>query len=347
MRTHAREEPPAALDATILAAAYRAVGARPGMANNALAEAAEPQRWWWPLAAAAAIGAIALGVIQSWQPQRPDVDAIVSDAPGAQVALPRAPAPSSAREDVNPSKHETRSDVASFPSTSKAQAAAASPAEPTPKLAQSPSPEAKQPAPPARDRAQAASTSAMPPALPRASPGTMPPAPNLERARPEAALQAAPSTAQPVPAPAPQRPAMPFPVERRAPDGPPTAAPLDERAGSAAAGVASGADVRERDPPLRKLESAAEPAKLEREAQTPPAGVHAAPATAGRLQSRSAAAAEPARSVDEWIDHLRRLRREGRETEARAALASFRAAYADADARLPPDLGEWAALVKP
>jgi hypothetical protein len=348
MRTHAREEPPAALDAAILAAAHRAVGARPGVADNVLAEAREPQRWWWPLAAAAAIGAIALGVIQLWQPQRSDVDAIVSDAPVGQVASPRPPAPSSAREDAIPSQLEARSGVASVPATPEAQKAAAAPAEPAPRLAQSVSPEAKQPALQLRDQAKTASPSAPPAPSPRANHNEMPPAPDLARVRPGPASQGAPAAAQPVPAPVPQRQAMPFPGQQRAIDAPPpAAAPLNERAGSSTAGGVSGADVRERDPTLRKFESASEPAKPQRDAQAPPAAALTAPATGARLQSRSATAAEPPRSVDEWIVHLRQLRREGREAEARAALASFRAAHADADARLPPDLGEWAALVKP
>ena len=60
------ELPPPSVDAAILAAAHREVASRPSAAgdNDTLAEAREPSRWWWGLAAAATIGAIAFGVVQ-------------------------------------------------------------------------------------------------------------------------------------------------------------------------------------------------------------------------------------------------------------------------------------------
>jgi len=63
-REHVRDEPPAALDDTIRAAARRAVGAKPQVTPK-VAEAREPWRWWMPLAAAATIGAVAIGVLQN------------------------------------------------------------------------------------------------------------------------------------------------------------------------------------------------------------------------------------------------------------------------------------------
>ena len=60
-REHSGERPPASLDAAILAAAHRAVGARPGKAS---AEALRPPQWWLPFAAAAVIGVVAVGVVQ-------------------------------------------------------------------------------------------------------------------------------------------------------------------------------------------------------------------------------------------------------------------------------------------
>jgi hypothetical protein len=82
-REASREAPPAALDAAILAAARRAVGAGPQPV--AVREATRPERWWWPLAAAASIGAVAVGILQVSgldQARAPDPKrAIVSDMP--------------------------------------------------------------------------------------------------------------------------------------------------------------------------------------------------------------------------------------------------------------------------
>ena len=77
---------------------------------------------------------------------------------------------------------------------------------------------------------------------------------------------------------------------------------------------------------------------------------------AGAVDSDSAAAPALAKSADkrdllssradEFIARIRRLRSEGKMEEAAQELTAFRAAFADADARLPPDLREWAASVK-
>ncbi|MBK7591525.1 MAG: hypothetical protein IPI27_09515 [Betaproteobacteria bacterium] len=63
-RSVSNEEPPPALDAALRAAARREVGAGPLRAENEVPEATRPERWWFPLAAAATIGAIALGLLQ-------------------------------------------------------------------------------------------------------------------------------------------------------------------------------------------------------------------------------------------------------------------------------------------
>ncbi len=65
-RAHSTELPPPSVDAAILAAAHREVASHPRAAgdDDTLAEAREPSRWWWGLAAAATIGAIAFGVVQ-------------------------------------------------------------------------------------------------------------------------------------------------------------------------------------------------------------------------------------------------------------------------------------------
>jgi len=92
-RAQSREAPPAALDEKILAAAHRAVASGPRKAG---AQATRPQRWWMPLAAAAAIGAVALGVVQL-MPQEQAIDTTSSSAP-APASLPAAPPPAALPE---------------------------------------------------------------------------------------------------------------------------------------------------------------------------------------------------------------------------------------------------------
>ena len=101
-REHSTEMPPAQLDVAILAAAHRAVGSAPRSTGKKAAEAGVearaatgPQRWWMPLAAAATIGAIALGILQT-APQETRVTASsVSDTPArpSQSATPLPAAP--------------------------------------------------------------------------------------------------------------------------------------------------------------------------------------------------------------------------------------------------------------
>jgi hypothetical protein len=49
--------------------------------------------------------------------------------------------------------------------------------------------------------------------------------------------------------------------------------------------------------------------------------------------------------ADDWFARIRALRSGGREHEAIRTLAGFRQAFSDADARLPPDLRDWAAAL--
>lgn len=101
-RDASREEPSAALDEAIRAAARREVGAGPVAAGSEthvvrgrgatpaahVPEATRPERWWWPLAAAATIGAIAFGLLQL-KPVENGGPSVVSDMP----APPTTPAP--------------------------------------------------------------------------------------------------------------------------------------------------------------------------------------------------------------------------------------------------------------
>ena len=95
-REHSTEMPSAATDAAVLAAAHRAVGSAPRDAGKPVAEATSPQRWWMPLAAAATIGAVALGILQTMQQESPVSAPTVSDMPARStertISLPSTPA---------------------------------------------------------------------------------------------------------------------------------------------------------------------------------------------------------------------------------------------------------------
>ena len=58
-------------------------------------------------------------------------------------------------------------------------------------------------------------------------------------------------------------------------------------------------------------------------------------AVAARVKDRAAL------PVPDWIALIRRLRDEGKTAEAAKELAAFRAAHADHEKLLPPDLREW------
>jgi hypothetical protein len=99
-RAASRETPAVALDDAIRAAARREVSAGPAPLRRAakVREATRPEKWWGPLAAAAVIGSIAVGVLQlAPQDRDPAADAakaIVSDVPADSGAARRnAPKP--------------------------------------------------------------------------------------------------------------------------------------------------------------------------------------------------------------------------------------------------------------
>src|SRR5687768_11030936 len=75
-RAAAREEPPAALDAAILAASRRAVGARPGGVR----------RWAGPLSIAAVL-VLGIGVTLRMQQERPGIESAV---PASEYQMPEA-----------------------------------------------------------------------------------------------------------------------------------------------------------------------------------------------------------------------------------------------------------------
>ena len=112
-RAHAQETPPAHLDRAILAAAHRAVGSAPqDAARAARAESTQPQRWWMPLAAAAAIGVVAIGIVQT-VPEETLVE------PRQKIAPVPAAAPQVATQDlaqgVTESAKEAETETAAAP----------------------------------------------------------------------------------------------------------------------------------------------------------------------------------------------------------------------------------------
>lgn len=310
-REHAQAEPPAALDAAILAAAHRAAGAGPRDAD-ALAEAREPERWWWPLAAAAAIGAVAFGVIQLLPSERAAVDTIVSDTPRSTPGAGAAP-------DVSPIRKQAEAPRPSSDRKTKEMTAPAVATAPPP--AEVPAPGKREAAPTAPGPAAIAV-----PSEPAAAPAALATLaePRAFPAEPRAADAIAPSSRE-----------ARGNVERAVPPAAEPPREFRERADAARAPAPKGA---------AKLAAETPPAFAARQV----AGRAEADASAAPHVSGAGKPAPPGvpRTVDEWIARLRALRREGRETEAQSALQDFRATWPDADTRLPPDLREWAATVK-
>ena len=104
-RALSSEEPPKSLDAAIMAAARREVGARPQKIGTR--ETMADRRRWWPLAAAATVAAIAVGVLQLTTPDQIGTPAsdktIVSDVPApASRPAPEMPATPSRPEEAKP-----------------------------------------------------------------------------------------------------------------------------------------------------------------------------------------------------------------------------------------------------
>lgn len=104
-RALSAEEPPAAIDAALRAAARREVDAGPRIAvadRIAAPRAAKPMNWWRPLAVAATLGALAVGLVQLIAPERvgaPGRDAaVVSDMPATEAARPAETAKKQAAE---------------------------------------------------------------------------------------------------------------------------------------------------------------------------------------------------------------------------------------------------------
>ena len=299
-----REEPPASLDAAIRDAARRAVDAAPRPKRD--------KHWWYPLAAAATVAVLAVGVIQLTPPEQvaPTIVADMTVAPreaNKDVARPVAPADTKIVEPSTP-----------------INAAAPPPATPSPP-AQASARRAQMAASGslAGERAEVPTTERDTPKPPLAAKRELAAQDKLASAKSDAAAAntvASPSAAVPANV-APPR-SEPFPAAA-APE-PRREAYAEERkpAPNAPAGAAAPQVAR----------PAAAPSE---EAQMRSRVAMAKVATTGEAKAKEGSA----RSVEEWIKRIRDLKNEGRLDEAAKELAAFRNEYGErADALLPADL---------
>jgi len=307
-RAASSEEPPPALDAAILAAAHREVGAKPQ--SLSVQAATRARRRWWPLAAAATVAVIAIGVVQRAGHDAlvapPSGSTVVSDvpaqsaksvaeskerAPEAPVNAARIDAASSATAPLRKKAEPVASEVA--PSEKKSKAVANAPAPPP------------EPFPAAKTNVDAAAardaTAAGAPIAEFA-----PESPALQRneggaASAKLAAPPTPSAAPPVPSSTPPMPsaAAPMPPAASFADSARFAAPAAARQGPAATTATGGAT------------------------------------TEARVKDRAPL------PVADWIALIRRLRDEGNIAEAARELAAFRTTHADHEKLLPPDLRDW------
>lgn len=387
-RAQSQDMPPPALDATILAAAHRAVGSGPLDAGKQALEATRPQRWWMPLAAAATIGVVVIGILQI-APQAP-VDIVVgerADVAGrvAPVIL-AAPAKDAAlgnvvgqAQEAAPAKNVEQGGTVApttvAPSTA-APTAVAREKKAVPEVAPASSPPAATAAI-IDARKQVAAAPSMPALEPFPAdklsanvdaPSTTrqnkrkdaveaqrAPAPFNEGAArsevksPSSAQNAVPASAamappSPAASPAPMAAPAPAPMLAQVP-APPAARAA---APSMLAPVPMKKESMERaSGSLATADSAAKPAPAAREhdAARDEMSARNAPSAASPELARSTASPAElqarARDPDAWIARIRKLRADGRVTEAVAELREFRRYVPDAETRLPTDLRQW------
>ena len=342
------EEPPLALDDAIRAAARREVKAGPqpsGAPITSVPQSLRPERWWMPLAAAATIGAIAVGILQIANPDKviaPAQDkAIVSDMPttpsmpsSTTETAPTAPPPPAASDDTRkPAAGPVPAPAGAPASVPAPKAAPALRKDTTSKFAseeQAMKQEAQAPAAPIGGGRQAGA---------------------VDAAKPAAPVQ---PMAEPFPADALKREAKESAVTQPSP--PPASAPGESAAEGIAANKLKSLPTRsardEKTPESKPANSqfAQSPAPA---AQAPMHRMQEADASrAGALKADAATAAvgaavdarakvQPKLAVPDWITLIRKLRDEGNMDEAAKELTAFRTAYPDHERVLPPDLRDW------
>jgi hypothetical protein len=297
-----RDEPPAELDERIRAAARRAVVTGPQSLEQRAVEDQRrswTSRWRLPLSVAATVViAATLTVMVQEEDSRPRDDA------GRSIEQMKAPA----REAEQPaSPAASSSDAAGdmlnqLPAAAPAQSSSSAPAPAAPP-AQGRTARKSTAEPTAREHSDAELRLRREerafPAQPPAGVESAPVAPaELEMRR----QSTAPAAAPPLAAPAPALPSPPAAAPAPAPAPRPAAKAVQE---TAPAGAASGTLQRDR--------------------------------SLGDRPERASREASAIRSPEAWVEYIRSLRAQGRETEATAELAGLRRAYPDF--KLPSDLG--------
>ena len=309
-RAASNEEPPAALDDAIRAAARREVGAgpQPSVAPvTPVPQALRPERWWMALAAAATIGAIAIGILQLTNPDKviePARDkAIVSDMPSTPSSTTQT-APTPAPPLQAPSN---------FASEEHAM-----------------KPEALAPATPSAGGRQAGALDAAKPPAPIVPTAEPFPADTVKR---EAKESAAPPTPPP-----------PASMLAESATTGSSANKLKSLQTPSARDEASLEQQRANAPVAQSMAPAAQaPMRRMQDADAARAGALTADAANASVGASVDARAkvQPKLAVPDWIALIRKLRDEGKMDEAAKELTAFRAAYPDHERLLPPDLRDW------
>ena len=378
-RAQSHDEPPPALDDAIRAAAHRAVHAQP-VSTTARARSSWPA--WAGFAAAASIGAIAIGV---WQLQPRDVDetkVVASDVPPSAAApRPQAAAKQQAepgqaaggrRDEAAPSAPASsprvadgKSKPAGAPTTNNAideaqRRVLSAPGLPPADVdrqalaaATPPATDARQhteetvaqnaPAPAATDQRRRAAA-----VVAQTAPGAAPPTANAMQSRGGVAADAA-SKPSPFPNAGTARPPSPGETTSMAASQPnAVAAARAERSPAAPAPNAAAAPRAERSAEAANAGAAA----AARAAKTTMAKADSAAKTtvakadsAAKTTVAKADKQASAKTTGDYITLIRRALVEHRDADARAALTAMRAEFEFADAALPDDLAAWAKRV--
>ena len=356
-RAASREQPPAALDDAIRAAARREVGAKPGGFGAA------PR--WWPLAAAATVAAIAVGIVQMTPPEqvtpgtntaannaatdaaqrnvKPDSDTSNANKPQREAPGPAA-APEALRDASKPTAKEQRrgagrKDDRGDLVRQRSESFAAAPGA---QFQQKKALESRQQAPPQRveeasERDQDLKRKAE---LAAASSAARPNRCRLESAGFSSGTQRAPAISRDpgagrVSAPATLRHRWPpqnrHPHLQALPPPAPAVAARKLAAQSSATGALSGNNAGSS---AGKIAGNAEPAP----AQDTATLEKKAPGTVDKVTAERRKDTAPL-APDEWIKRIRRLIAEGKNDDAVKELVVFRREYKErAETLLPADL---------
>jgi hypothetical protein len=360
-RAASREQPPAALDDAIRAAARREVRAKPGRLRAA------PR--WWPLAAAATVAAVAVGIVQMAPPEqvtptafpraadaaRQDVKADTAkpkeDAAKRDTIIATVPeTPGDARrEEVRPVAKERRSGPADEKNRDSVSSAGRFAAAPNASFQE----KKATPQAPAQRAEQAAEREETSKKTELAAASSLARRPSDVASPPSASTsrnEVQPFPASPSPTPAePGASNAPAPViaaaSTAAPAAPPAAAPAPSpplaartlaaqssapgaRSSNVAAGVAG--NIASRGAAMSNAELAV--------AKDSDAVGKAASAETDKAAPERRKDAVPL-APDEWIKRIRRLIAEGRNDDAAKELTAFRREYKErSDSLLPSDL---------